>query len=47
MADLHLDLELGDARYGQFLNKSLLWEAAVGGTIMGVAVLVINPALPR
>ncbi|MCH7777665.1 MAG: hypothetical protein IH878_14175 [Gemmatimonadetes bacterium] len=41
MADLHLDLELGDSRYGRFLNSSFLWEAAVGGTIMGVAVLVI------
>ena len=42
MADLQLDLALGDARYGRVLDSSFLWEAAVGGMIMGVAVLVIN-----
>lgn len=42
MADYHRNLELGDAQYGRFLTGSFLWEVIFGGTIMGVAVLVIN-----
>ena len=42
MADYHRNLELGEAQYGRFLTGSFLWEVAFGGTIMGVAVLVIN-----
>ncbi len=41
MADYHRNLELG-ARFDRLLNGVFLWEVALGGTIMGVTVLLIN-----
>lgn len=42
MADYQRNLKLGEAQYSRILTGTFLWEAAFGGTIMGVAVLVIN-----
>ncbi len=42
MGNYHRNLKLGEAQYSRILTGTFLWEAAFGGTIMGVAVLVIN-----